>query len=136
MRRVYQVRRVEIGRTRTDPSDLGWIITCAIDDGPFVPLKPSWEYESEAIAQAEADRLSAFTPPRSYPRQGSRALPLRQQLEEAANDCKSVVTIRNGADRTEQINRVAFTVAREFRRTATIEINGRDVVVSFFLSAA
>ena len=100
-----------------------------------MPLKPSWEYDSEAIAQAEADRLSALPPPRSSPRQGRRALPLRRQLEEAAIDCKSV-TIRNGANRIAQIKRVAFAMAGQFRRTVTVEINGRDVVASFIRSAA
>ena len=135
MRRVYQVRRLEWGYNRSDPGDLGWIIVCAIDDGPFVPLTPSWEYDSEAVAQAEADRLSALAPPRSYPRQRRRAFSVRQQLEEAAIDCRSV-TFHKGASRTQQIKRVAFAVAGKFRRTVTIEINGSDVVVSFTLSAA
>jgi hypothetical protein len=135
MRRVYQVRRLERGWNRTDQGDLGWIIVCAIDDGPFVPLTPSWEYDSEAVAQAEADRLSVLTPPRSYPRRRRRAFSVRQQLEEAAIDCRSV-TFHNGASRTQQIKRVAFAVADKFGRTVAVEINGGDVVVSFILSAA
>jgi hypothetical protein len=57
---------------------------------------------------------------------------VRQQLEDAAIDCRSV-TIRGGSDRTEQIKRVAFAVAGQLRRMATIEINGRDLVVSFIV---
>jgi hypothetical protein len=62
-------------------------------------------------------------------------VPMRQQLEEAAIDCRSV-TFHNGASRTQEIKRVAFEVGGQFRRTVTIEINSRDVVVSFILSAA
>jgi hypothetical protein len=62
-------------------------------------------------------------------------VPLRQQLEEAAIDCRSV-TFHNGASRTQEIKRVAFEVGGQFRRAAMIEVNSRDVVVSFILSAA
>ena len=61
--KAYKVRRAQRGRS--DPGDLGWIIIFAIDDGPFVPLAPSWEYNSEAFAQLEADRLNAQEPPGS-----------------------------------------------------------------------
>ena len=66
---------------------------------------------------------------------GAMAVPIRQQLEEAAIDCRSV-TFHNGASRTQEIKRVTFEVGGRFRRTVTIEINSRDVVVSFILSAA
>jgi hypothetical protein len=100
-----------------------------------VPLNPPWEYDTEAIAQVEADRLSVLTPPRSYPRRGRYTLPLRQQLEEAAIDCEPV-TFHNGASRTQEIKRVAFEVAGQLRRTVTIDVNGRDLVVSFISSAS
>ena len=65
--KAYKVRRVESGRNRTDPGDLGWIVVCAIDDGPFEPLKPSWEYDPEAFAHPlEADRLSSLEPSGSH----------------------------------------------------------------------
>jgi hypothetical protein len=58
--RAYEVRRAQRGHNQTDPGDLGLIIVCAIDGGSFVPLIPSWEYDSEAHAQLEADRLCAL----------------------------------------------------------------------------
>lgn len=58
----YEVRRAEKRRSQPDPGDLGWIIVVSIDGGPFMPLKPLWEYDSEARAQAEADRLSSLEP--------------------------------------------------------------------------
>ena len=48
--KLYEARRAERRRHQSDPGDLGWIIVCAIDGGPFVPLNPSWEYDSEAHA--------------------------------------------------------------------------------------
>ena len=30
-------------RHQSDPGDLGWIVVCAVDGGPFMPLQPSWE---------------------------------------------------------------------------------------------
>jgi hypothetical protein len=81
--------------------------------------------------------VDAILAPGAAVRYGEAAMPvpMRQQLEDAAIDCRSV-TIPGGADRTEQIKRVAFEVAGQFRRTVAIEINGSDVVVSFFLSTA
>ena len=65
--RAYEVRRAEKRRSQPDPGDLGWIIVCAVDAGPFVPLKPVWEYDTEAVAQLEADRLSAVASGRPTP---------------------------------------------------------------------
>jgi hypothetical protein len=58
--KAYKIHRLERGYNRSAPGDLGWIIICSVDGGPFVPLKPPWEYDSEAFAQAEVDRLSAL----------------------------------------------------------------------------
>jgi hypothetical protein len=58
---------------------------------------------------------------------------VRQQLEEAAIDCKSM-TFHGASARVDQIKRVASEVAGQFRWTAMIEISGSEVVVSFFLS--
>jgi hypothetical protein len=58
--KAYKIRRLERGHNQSDPGDLGWIVICSIDGGPFVPLKPSWEYDSEISAQAEADRLNTL----------------------------------------------------------------------------
>jgi hypothetical protein len=63
--KAYEVRRAQIGNNQSDPGDLGWIIVCAVDGGPFVPVKPSWEYDSEAHAQLEADRLNSLETPGS-----------------------------------------------------------------------
>jgi hypothetical protein len=60
---------------------------------------------------------------------------VRRQLQEAAIDCKSM-TFHGASARVDQIKRVAFEVAGQFRRTVMIEINGSEVVVSFFLSLA
>jgi len=58
--RAHNVRRAERRRHQSDPGDLGWIIGCAISGGQIVSLTPSWEYDSEALAQLEADRLNAL----------------------------------------------------------------------------
>ena len=65
--KAYNVRRAEKRRSQRDPGDLGWIIVVSIDGGPFVPLKPLWEYDSEGIAQLEADRLKAVASGRHSP---------------------------------------------------------------------
>jgi hypothetical protein len=57
------VNRRRLNRSR--PGDLGWIIICSIDGGPFLPLNPSWEYDPEAVVQSEVDRLNALQPPGS-----------------------------------------------------------------------
>lgn len=63
--KAYKIRRLGRTYSRSHPGDLGWIIVYSINDGPFVPVNPAWEYDSEALAQLEADRLNALEPPAS-----------------------------------------------------------------------
>jgi hypothetical protein len=57
-------------------------------------------------------------------------LPLRDQIEDAAIDCKSL-TIAGASNQITSIKRAAHVVAGQFRRVATVEVNGKDVTVSF-----
>jgi hypothetical protein len=78
--KAYEVRRAERRRHQSDPGDPGWIVVCAIDGGPFVPLNPSWEYDSEAAAQLEADRLNSLEPPPVYLRGGASGCGAAERL--------------------------------------------------------
>ena len=60
---------------------------------------------------------------------------MRQKLEDAAIDCRSV-TLPGTAIYVNQIKRIAYEVAEQFRRMATIKVAGNDVVVSFMMWAA
>ena len=57
-------------------------------------------------------------------------IPLREQIEDAAIDCKSLTIVGASAQVT-AIQRVALEVAGQFRRVATVEVSGNDVTVSF-----
>lgn len=61
--------------------------------------------------------------------------PMREQMEDAAIDCKSV-TFKDESSQVIFIERVAYQVAGLFRRVATIKISGKDVTVSFMMAVA
>jgi hypothetical protein len=61
-------------------------------------------------------------------------IPIREQLEDAAIDCKSI-KFAGASDRLTPIKRVAHEVAGELRRVVTVEVSGKDVIVSFMLAA-
>jgi hypothetical protein len=46
------------------------------------------------------------------------------------------VTFQDASSRADEIKLLAFEMAGQFRRLVTIEVDGGDVVVSFFVSAA
>jgi hypothetical protein len=61
-------------------------------------------------------------------------VPMLEQFEKAAIDCQSV-TLLEASSRVNQIKRIAHEAAGQFRRIATIELDGQDVVVTFVQSA-
>ena len=55
---------------------------------------------------------------------------MRQQLIQAAKACQSI-TFTDADHQVDFIRRLAFSVAAEFGRLVTLEVVGRDVVVTF-----
>jgi hypothetical protein len=60
---------------------------------------------------------------------------VREQIEDAAIDC-GAVTFAGASAMITSIEREAYEVAGQFRRVVTVEVNGKDVIVSFTLAAA
>lgn len=61
---------------------------------------------------------------------------MREELEDAAIDCRMLTFPNATAFQLGQIKRLAHEVATQFRRVVSVEVSGPDVIVSYALPAA